>query len=362
MKSVHEWSCFCVQKRSIATKLGVQKRLNGKFVCFFLMIFLSNKEKSCPCDIEARYQSLYILKNLLRKDGRNLKSTTKKTTIKLGASAVFATGITLASRFDLAISSALSGLTQKGNVFTLSVPKFASLLEIIGEWAPSLLAATSLLVVASEGAKKFPKYETKLKIASLVPTTALMAYATSKTAEYLHYNLSGASGAAMVAAVAFVIAAILYLLVGRIPENARKNLFMPAAYTLAASIAVLMTVSSIKTIWGRVRLRELVDMNSLEEFTPWYHPNFFSGSYSFPSGHTAHATLLLMLPKWLFGKGEKYRPALTAVCFGFIVLMAFSRLAAGAHFLSDILFGFLIAFGITEAMKKRYEKKCHPKL
>ena len=34
--------------------------------------------------------------------------------------------------------------------------------------------------------------------------------------------------------------------------------------------------------------------------------------------------------------------------------MAFSRLAAGAHFLSDILFGFMIAFGITEAAKKLY--------
>jgi membrane-associated phospholipid phosphatase len=124
---------------------------------------------------------------------------------------------------------------------------------------------------------------------------------------------------------------------------------------LAASFAVLMTVCTIKTLWGRVRLRELVDMNSLEDFTPWYHPNFFSGSHSFPSGHTAHATLMMMLPKWLYGKGEKYRPALTAVCFGFVALMAFSRLAAGAHFLSDILFGFLIAFGIVEAVKKSYD-------
>ena len=114
----------------------------------------------------------------------------------------------------------------------------------------------------------------------------------------------------------------------------------------------MMTVCVIKTLWGRVRLRELVDMNSLAKFTPWYLPNFFSGSHSFPSGHTAHATLLLMLPKWLSGKGLQYSVPLTAVCAVFVALMAFSRLAAGAHFLSDILFGFLIAFGITEAAKK----------
>ena len=285
-----------------------------------------------------------------------MKPQTKKNTLKLGASAMLATGITLASRFDLAISSALAGLSEQEHIFTLSVPKFASLLEIIGEWAPSLLAATSVLIVGEEGASMVPENATKTRLTAFVPATALMAYAASKTMEYLKYPLSGAASAALIAALAFVIAAVLYLLIGKIPENTRKKLFLPAAYTLAASFAVLMTVCTMKTLWGRVRLRELVDMNSLEHYTPWYHPNFFSGSHSFPSGHTAHATLMLMLPKWLFGKGEKFRPALTAACFGFVALMAFSRLAAGAHFLSDILFGFLIAFGIVEIVKKCYDK------
>ena len=283
-----------------------------------------------------------------------MKPTTKKTTVKLGASAVLATGITLASRFDLAISSALAGLAQTENVFTLSVPKFAAVVEIIGEWAPSLLAATSVLIVGQESADLCPDRNMTAKLSSFVPATALMAYATTKTMEYLKYSVSGALSAALIASVAFTVAAMLYLLIGKIPENTRKKIFLPAAYTLAASCAVLMTVSTIKTLWGRVRLRELVNMNSLADYTPWYHPNFFSGSHSFPSGHTAHATLLLMLPLWLFGKTEKYRPALNALCFGFIALMAFSRLAAGAHFLSDILFGFLIAFGITEVAKRLY--------
>ena len=276
--------------------------------------------------------------------------------MKLGASAMLATGITLASRFDLAISAALAGLTETENVFTLSVPKFAALLEIIGEWAPSMLAATSVLIVGQECADRYEDKENKAKLASFVPATALMAYATSKTMEYMHYHLPGALGAAMIAGIAFAISAILYLLIGKIPDDIRRKIFLPAAYTLAASLFVLMSVCTVKTLWGRVRLRELVNMNSLEKFTPWYHPRFFSGSHSFPSGHTAHATLLMMLPKWLSGKGAKYRPALTALCIGFVALMAFSRLAAGAHFLSDILFGFLIAFGITEVAKKCYDR------
>ncbi len=279
---------------------------------------------------------------------------TKKTTMKLGASAIFATGITLASRFDLAISSALAGLSQQENIFTLSVPKFASLLEIIGEWAPSLLAATSVLIVGQEGANRYPEQATKIKLATFIPATALMAYATTKTMEYLRLPISGAASATLIAALAFVIAACIYLLIGRISDKIKEKLFLPAAYTLAAAFSVLVTVCTIKTLWGRTRLRELVDMNSLDNFTPWYHPKFFSGSHSFPSGHTAHATLMMMLPMWLFGKGEKFRPAATALCFGFVALMAFSRLAAGAHYLSDIIFGFLIALGIVETVKKSY--------
>ena len=283
-----------------------------------------------------------------------LKQSAKSKSVKLGASAVLATGITLASRFDLAISAALAGLSETENVFTLSVPKFAALLEIIGEWAPSLLAATSVLIIGQESAAQYEDKENIAKWASFLPATTLMAYATSKTMEYLHYNLSGALSAAMIAGIAFVVAAILYMLIGKIPDDIRKKLFLPAAYTLAASFVVMSTVCTIKTLWGRVRLRELVDMNSLAKFTPWYHPNFFSGSHSFPSGHTAHATLLLMLPTWLFGKFEKYRSALIVICGVFVALMAFSRLAAGAHFLSDILFGFLIAFGITEVAKRSF--------
>ena len=143
-----------------------------------------------------------------------MKPTTKKTTVKLGASAVLATGITLASRFDLAISSALAGLAQTENVFTLSVPKFAALLEIIGEWAPSLLAATSVLIVGQESADLCPDRNMTAKLSSFVPATALMAYATTKTMEYLKYSVSGALSAALIASVAFTVAAMLYLLIG----------------------------------------------------------------------------------------------------------------------------------------------------
>ena len=154
-----------------------------------------------------------------------MKPQTKKNTIKLGASAVLATGITLASRFDLAISSALAGLSQQENIFTLSVPRFASLLEIIGEWAPSVLAATSVLIVGQEGANRYPEQAMKIRLATLIPATGLMAYATNKTIEYLRLPISGAMGTALIAALAFVIAACIYLLIGKFRIRPKKSSF-----------------------------------------------------------------------------------------------------------------------------------------
>lgn len=198
-------------------------------------------------------------------------------------------------------------------------------------------------------------YRFWIRIFSVLPVTCLMAYGCGKTAEYLYGSLT----ARMYLAVALLSAALALaalLCVSLIPETARKKLFYPAAYTLAAAILILVTVSALKVVWGRIRLRELVAAGSLDGFAPWYRPNFFSGSHSFPSGHTAHNTLTLMLPMWLHGKGTKYNTALYIACSAFILLMAISRLAAGAHYLSDILFGFLIAFVITELMKYRYDK------
>ncbi len=200
----------------------------------------------------------------------------KKKTWRIGATAVFATGLTLASRFDLAISSALSGLKQDGETFKLTIPRFASLLEIIGEWAPSMLAATSLLIVSQNEANSEKKYAKTMKKASYFLASGLAAYASTKTAQYLKLPCSKLS-VVMIAAVSLVIAAFMYLLVGKIPKEAKARLHYPAAYTLAASIGVLSSVSAIKSIWGRERLRELVDRGKLEDFTPWYIPHFFSG-------------------------------------------------------------------------------------
>jgi undecaprenyl-diphosphatase len=63
-------------------------------------------------------------------------------------------------------------------------------------------------------------------------------------------------------------------------------------------------------------------------------------TYSFPSGHTAAATLLygvlacyiiIARPRWIAGLG------LVAACVAMVLLVALSRVYLGAHFFSDVL-------------------------
>lgn len=269
---------------------------------------------------------------------------------------LFTVGLGVASFFDLAISSSLSGLSEDGGTLSLAVPVYASVLEILGEWPAVILSAVSFLLVISVIAENHKKAAVWIRIFSVFPAGCLMVYGFGKTAEYRYGSLT-ARGYLAVALLSVLCATAGMLAIRLIPDAVRQRLYYPAAYTLAAAALILVCVSTLKVFWGRIRLRELVAAGSLDGFTPWYRPNFFSGSHSFPSGHTAHNTLTLMLPIWLSGKGTKYRTPLYILCSVFIAFMAVSRLSAGAHYLSDILFGFMIAFVITELAKHRYEKR-----
>jgi len=72
-------------------------------------------------------------------------------------------------------------------------------------------------------------------------------------------------------------------------------------------------------------------------FTPYYSiEGKCKKNCSFISGHTAAATFFLAF-------AYLYRSRLLfALSLGFVVLMGFSRVVQGAHFLSDVIFSFII--------------------
>lgn len=118
-----------------------------------------------------------------------------------------------------------------------------------------------------------------------------------------------------------------------------KDLALLGLLTTAVS-ALCMEI--FKLSWGRVRFRDLTD--GYTEFTNLFTINGYTGNKSFPSGHTNAATscLLVSLICGRFINRKWVRSLITIVCFGYICLVAFSRIVVSAHYASDVLVGFVI--------------------
>lgn len=117
-----------------------------------------------------------------------------------------------------------------------------------------------------------------------------------------------------------------------------------------ALLGLLVTVISVgctevvKNIWGRVRFR---DLNSdYNEFTSLFTINGINGNKSFPSGHTNAGTSILLfslfVPRFTDKKWIKY--LVISLSFIYIFTLAISRIIVGAHYASDVMFGFIIGF------------------
>ena len=117
-------------------------------------------------------------------------------------------------------------------------------------------------------------------------------------------------------------------------DAAIETLRSACAKAAVACVFTLAAVSSVKAVWGRVRPR---DVSEDAPFSFFWSPRFFSGNYSFPSGHTANAASLGALT--FFVSGRRARGILWLLLAVWIGAVAFSRVRGGAHFPTDVLFG-----------------------
>lgn len=148
----------------------------------------------------------------------------------------------------------------------------------------------------------------------------------------------------------------LYLL-SLINQNTLNTLFMFALLIIATVVATALFTHAIKLVFGRVRFR---DLNSdLSDFTAWYSINGFTGHKSFVSGHTSAAGTIFalnFLPHY-FAKLQKYKPLFVAISLLYVAAVGLSRIVVGAHYLSDVLFGALLAYLVTYSVQKIIIKK-----
>ena len=142
-------------------------------------------------------------------------------------------------------------------------------------------------------------------------------------------------------------------------EKSLKKYFGTACRCAIVGVATFFIIWAFKLTWGRVRFRQ--GGSDPEVFTPWYLPQGFNGYYSFPSGHTANATVIfssVFYLKFLPEKYKKYKPLIVTLLALWIVFVAFSRVLIGAHFLSDVLFGAAITLAIVYFAKGK-DKNVH---
>lgn len=149
----------------------------------------------------------------------------------------------------------------------------------------------------------------------------------------------------------------------------------------------LKIVEEIKPITNRVRVREMIAYSNgffnekglsegkyspltssmaantdFSAFTPWYKIGDDMGIYnradSFPSGHTscACAAFLLYLFTGAYDKLKKFAPFALVVSFVYIGVVGFTRLIAGAHYLTDVVGAAILGYSLFLIVYKIYNK------
>lgn len=177
-------------------------------------------------------------------------------------------------------------------------------------------------------------------------------YKEKKLAMYLVYGF-----------LALIFSTVLLFAGHSLPKDKLKNLLIFAVVAGLAAIIIVALTEIIKTPMGRVRYRSMHAMGDTDfrQYTPWYvmngerRVNLAEASYglekdafkSFPSGHTSAAGItycLFMLPEVLKIKNKELKRMCYEIPIFYTGAVALSRIVAGAHYMSDVLFGGTMAF------------------
>ncbi|MDY0177728.1 MAG: phosphatase PAP2 family protein [Bacilli bacterium] len=132
--------------------------------------------------------------------------------------------------------------------------------------------------------------------------------------------------------------------------NVLKILILIGAIAL---VSVLIT-TVLKNLMHRIRYRYLERYLSMSDFQNWwqkgtiYDKEFAEEFKSFPSGHVTAGAIGIVALTYIplfksdWNKNKFLQPLLILIGFIWTLVLAFSRMLVGAHFLSDVGFGFTI--------------------
>lgn len=279
-----------------------------------------------------------------------------------GTAGIFGILLALATVFDLQISHMLAdGNLTAGRYYSDNL--VCNLVEIAGAWPiwTAAVFAASVLTVY------FRLKEGKRKALSLFFFLLSTAAAALLLRDGLKYalriyakeELLEGPGTWLVSfGFGLAVAAAVLKLAGKWMGR-NLNRLLPFALAIVCSCCCYFLIELIKSPMGRMRFRGMHLLGDETCFTPWYQKSAAgelladSGLVkdcfkSFPSGHTFSAGMsyiLIMLPdvfpKFRTRKGKILCCVIPVFYTGFVGIF---RIAAGAHFFSDVLVGGTLAY------------------
>ena len=264
----------------------------------------------------------------------------------LAALTVAVVGIILGSLFDLSISQSIASSSNK---FALTV---SAIVPTIG-FAGVAAMGGGFVALAIHG-----KYHIALKILFFVLAGCCLAVSLI----YPHGEYFGVNGFYNkdLDWLGYVIVLIpeLGAMVGGYflyKDCQNKNLWIVFCIIIVTLlIALLAVIPTIKDNMHRPRFRWLAEYNRMDLFHKWWQPFpeykeylELTGTHkdnfkSYPSGHTAEASILFVCITFLplaNKKYEKIQLPLFFVASGIVLLVACARVLAAAHYLSDVSWG-----------------------
>ena len=142
-----------------------------------------------------------------------------------------------------------------------------------------------------------------------------------------------------------VLLCLLGLLVIRIIRRHEKML-STLIVTLSLIFGPVIVVNGVlKEHWDRARPRDLKEFGGNKQFTPaWIKSDQCDRNCSFTSGHAAAGFSFIVI---YFVASSRVWLLLSLFCGG---LIGWTRIAVGAHFLSDVIISFFMVYLITAAV------------
>lgn len=283
------------------------------------------------------------------------------------------------SIFDLQISRVLADL-KPHEYYTQNL--FGIIFECIGEDVLYILIifACALLFY---NAFKNPSRKNWLNIVvivfSLLLTIGISIYATPKTFNYFkNFSdqkfaefISSTIGKIVMVLVGAIVPLLIFYLVSLLKKETLNSLFHFAIMILIVAALSNLIVQGSKLIFKRTRYRAMNLENAFEYYLPWFNIGgdrlvssvSMSSDFlkSFPSGHTCSAAsifLINLLPLYLKKfDNKKSKITLLVISISYTVIVALSRIVAGAHFFTDVFVGGMVTIVIFYLFKWLYVDK-----